>query len=309
MSSKRLLILFGHENSGDQLSAVAMSRCNTAIELARDDPSLLVLPTGAFGKHFNTTSKPHWRYLAHYLIDRGIPQSQILPGTDSSNTIEDCLRARKIAVDGRFDEVIAVTSDYHVPRVEFVLNRLFAGIAFRVHGAPTPKECQETEGAKERKSFRRLKKEWITPPLYKGKDDFPRAIYAECANEQRHYDTVSLAPVTAILVVAAFPFLNDLAVADKTRAVIFWAAAGINALLLAIYLRAAQAARFARQVLKMIEIAYEQPGFSANYDPRRSRFTLPMKWAVVILGLGVILILAFGGIVLYWDLPLGKLFK
>ena len=298
MPYQRLILLFGHQNNEQgELSDVARARCDTAIQLFKESAgkaNVYVLPTGAFGNHFNTTDQPHSFYLTRYLISQGVDAAQILPGTESSNTFEDCVSARKIVTAGRVDEVIAVTSEYHVPRVKFILDRLFQGINFSVYESPTPPECLKAEEKEENKRFKKLKEDW--PPKYIPSVDMDlnKMVYEEAIGEHRHYDTVSLAVVTAMLVVAASPFvanLNDFIPKDgKARASVFLVAAAIDFLLLHIYWRAAHNAYVARHIMRNIEIALDCRGFSAGYERRGSR-TFPIKSAVTCLGAGMMLAL------------------
>lgn len=295
MPYQRLILLFGHHNDEQgKLSDIARARCDTAIQLLKDSPrNVCVLPTGAFGKHFNTTDQPHSFYLSRYLIDSGVSPELILPGTESSNTFEDCARARHIVIDRHINEVIAVTSDYHVPRVRFILEKVFQGIRFSIQPSPTPADLKVAEEMEEKKRFKKLKNDW--PPKYiPAAEDLNKMVYEEAVGEHRHYDTVSLAVVTAMLVVGAFPFAataSDLIPkAEKARASVFLVAAAIDFFLLQIYWRAAHNAFIARRVMRNIEIALESRGFSASYDPQSSR-TFPMKTAITFLGIGMMLVL------------------
>ena len=81
MSNGTLLVLFGHENNmAGELSAVARSRCNAAIALFNTVPNATLLPTGAFGEHFNTGERMHAQYLPEHLVSKGVPRDKILQG-------------------------------------------------------------------------------------------------------------------------------------------------------------------------------------------------------------------------------------
>lgn len=297
MPYQRLILLFGHHNDEQgKLSDIARARCDTAIQLLKDSPrNVCVLPTGAFGKHFNTTDQPHSFYLSRYLIDSGVSPELILPGTESSNTFEDCARARHIVIDRHVNEVVAVTSDYHVPRVRFILEKVFQGIRFSIQPSPTPADFKIAEEMEEKKRFKKLKNDW--PPKYIPAADncLNKMVYEEAIGEHRHYDTVSLAVVSAMLVVGASPFaganFSDLIPkVGLARASVFLVAAVIDFFLLHIYWRAAHNASVARHIMRNIEIALDCRGFSASYDHHGSR-TIPMKHAVTLLGMGMMLVL------------------
>lgn len=137
-SINSLILLFGNVNSlQGQLSEIAISRCNVAIDVLAQNPNATILPTGSFGSHFNMTDRAHSSYLRDYLVTHGVEDNQILFGTDSSNTYEDCLCAKKVALDNSYHSLIAVTSEYHSPRVRYILDRIFHDMIFSIEEAKT----------------------------------------------------------------------------------------------------------------------------------------------------------------------------
>lgn len=264
-----LILLFGHENSPNgQLSEVATSRCDVALGLLNQHPDAVVLPTGAFGAHFNVTERMHSNYLADYLLTHGVNGGRILCGTSSSNTLEDCLCARKVVVDEEFSPVIAVTSEYHAPRVRFILGSVFRALQFSVVEAQTPAALMEGEKQKEALSFGWLKRNWIHPPLYEKGAAFPETVYEASAHDQRHYDTVSLAAVTGAVVVTGLLLQSAMTITSpplKAAAYLFGAL--IDFILLIIYERCAATARTARRSMRLTEIAFDSRGFSSSYEP------------------------------------------
>lgn len=263
-----LILLFGHENSpSGQLSEIAISRCDVALGLLYQHPNGVVLPTGAFGAHFNVTERMHSNYLADYLTAHGIAQGSILCGTSSSNTLEDCLCARKVVVDDEFSPIIAVTSEYHAPRVRFILDRVFRALPFSVEEALTPVALIDGERKKEARSFAWLKRNWVSPPLYEKGAKFPNVVYEASSHDQRHYDTVSLAAVTGAVVITGIVFQSAMTIAPPLKAAIYLFGVLLDLLLLITYERCAATARTARRSMRLTEIAFESRGFSSSYEP------------------------------------------
>jgi len=283
MSSQPLILLFGHENSSQgQLSEVANARCNVAIDLLAQHSNAIVLPTGAFGEHFNKTDRVHSSYLRNYLTNHGVKEGRVLLGTDSSNTLEDCLCARKLVMDNSYSSVIAVTSEYHSPRVRYIFDRIFRGIEFSVREANTPPEFIDNEKRKEKASFDWLKKNWVTPPLYEKNAPFPDVVYEATSNDQRHYDTVSLGAVTGAIVLSGIIFQTVMtATGTFPKAAILCAGALIDFCLLVIYERCAASARTARRSMRLTEIGFGVRGFSASYNPVQLFKWLPSIQAAV----------------------------
>lgn len=278
---KTLIILFGHTNEPD-LSEIAISRCDKAIDLIKDYPDAVILPTGAFGHHFNTTDRSHSSHLSDYLLGHGIEKGRVLAGTNSSNTLEDCLCARKLIIDNSYSSVIAVTSDYHCPRVLYILNYVFSDIQFSIEPAVTPSShiCFETK--EEAKRFNRLKREWVNLPLYKKNMQFPQALYEVAADEQKHYDTISLAVVSGAtilgwVVLQAAISANDLL---PNYAMLFTGALMIF-LLFVVYERCAESARTARRYMRYTELGFDAHGYSAGYNPDQLFKKLPSIQVVV----------------------------
>ena len=125
-----LIVLFGHRNGPSfrgihlggrahgrrcieelkdgELSKVAISRCEKAKDQIEDETSFKILPTGSYGKYFNVSDKPHWKHIKDKLSSKefGIKEKHILHGTESSDTYQDCLCARKVFLDDEFSQVI-----------------------------------------------------------------------------------------------------------------------------------------------------------------------------------------------------------
>jgi uncharacterized SAM-binding protein YcdF (DUF218 family) len=163
-----ILILLGNQNdSQGNLSPIAKSRCDLAVQLLQENEGLVVLPTGAFGPHFNTSDRPHGPYLTEYLIEKGISPDRILPHTDSSNTLEDARCARRVAVDSDAQKVIVVTSEFHMRRVRYIFGRVFQDIQveFREARSPVDDVTMRSLIKHEARSLKRLQTEWVDIPL------------------------------------------------------------------------------------------------------------------------------------------------
>jgi hypothetical protein len=269
-----VLILFGNENDKEgNLSPIAQSRCDLAISILHAKPDMKALPTGAFGAYFNTSDQAHGQILTDYLVKQGISPDRILPFTNTAGTIEDIMSARKVLVDHEAESVTLVTSDFHMPRVEFIARRVLTGfnLTFEESASPVSPAEIEKRRTNEERGLKKTKDEWVDIPLYSNKgQEFPIHTFENAEREQKHYDSVSLAIVTGSVVVFAFLF-STLAGLDQTT-MLLWerfvypAVAVIPMLvLLVMYERTAQAARTGRRILKALELSYDRQGFSASY--------------------------------------------
>ncbi len=120
-----IIILGSPNNDRGELHRIAKERCEKAIKIFKQDNRQMFILTGGFGDHFNRTDKPHALYLKNYLLARGVPAKNILALVKSSNTIEDAILTKKEIDRHHIKKATIVTSDYHLPRVKYIFNRIF----------------------------------------------------------------------------------------------------------------------------------------------------------------------------------------
>ena len=281
-----LIVLFGQENDTDgKLRYPAAARCAKAADLWKQlapGNEVVILPTGSFGQHFNLSDEPHFHYLTRELIRLEVPPENILPGVASSNTLQDATEAWYRFKNGGFHRLIAVTSDYHANRVELILGRLAANddVDLEVVTADTPSGYQGKDKLLEDEKVERLKREWVNviPRTSKMPPERLALVYAEAAAEHKHYDTLSLAVVSALFIVNAFAFTVIKGKSGLLLVFMLLAVAAIDVLLWSLYSRMADAARTARRVLSRIEIEHRMPGFSSNWRPETVEWFRSPPW-------------------------------
>ncbi len=159
----KLVVLLGNENDSEgNLSPVAISRADTAVRFLNKNDEWLVLPTGAFGAHFNTTKIPHGQYLTNYLLANGIPANRILPPTHSANTIQDAICAKKRVASSKVSHLVVITSEFHMQRVKFIFGQLFAGMTIEYLSAPNQVDPPTLAKllAHETRALRSLRENW-----------------------------------------------------------------------------------------------------------------------------------------------------
>ncbi|MEM6879404.1 MAG: YdcF family protein, partial [Bacteroidota bacterium] len=201
-----MLVVLGHTNdSKGRLSKVAMSRCALLYEFWKENEEEYILATGTFGVNFNITDKPHYEYLYEYLVELGIPKSNLLDGVMSTNTYEDIIGIRKRIIDREENRVCIVTSDFHQERTSFICGRILQNINFKVAAAKTDSSKLDFYMSKERKSIEVSRQEIFFFPIYlKPNDEFPVSIYQNANQEHKHYDNLSIVSISGQLVVYGF---------------------------------------------------------------------------------------------------------
>jgi hypothetical protein len=109
----------------------------------------------------------------------------------------------------------------------------------------------------------------VDVPLYDKQQSFPAEIYENAAETHKHYDSLSLAAVSAAGIAFIYPYMSRVDVFGTKFA---WARFVFFALLiiaiLFLYDRMAKNALTARRVMAWIELSFGQLGFSTN-QPRQ----------------------------------------
>ncbi len=120
-----IVVLGAPNDAAGRLSTMAIERCRQALSEFARHPDAFIIPTGGWGAHFNTAVKPHGYYLRRYLEAQGIPPDRFLECVESANTIQDADMARPIIARHGLTALIIVTSDFHLPRAQFLFQRAF----------------------------------------------------------------------------------------------------------------------------------------------------------------------------------------
>ena len=265
---KQLLVVLGHENDPDgTLSRDAEERCKVAAALAQSyDGDYRILPTGAFGDYFNRSDSPHGVILSTYLVSLGIDPSKILPPTISSGTVDDAWQTMKYVNSIKFtgDHIDLVTSAFHIQRARYVFSRVFPLYKIRCHEA-----ANQSGGAREalqrrheKKRLRETKRKWVDVSQL-CLTALPDDCVSNLGEEVRHYDNLSLACVTAIVVAFGFVISGSLpSVGPAVPNVTYLGCALMVTALYYLYYRFAETAASARRVMKSVEMLYGVPGLS-----------------------------------------------
>jgi uncharacterized SAM-binding protein YcdF (DUF218 family) len=124
---KGCIIILGapNDNKG-HLSMMAKTRLIQGAKELAHNPGYKILLTGGIGKHFNQTNLPHWYYAKDFLIkELSVSPDSFLPEViDSTNTVEDIEMAGPIISKYNFCECIIVTSEFHLNRVQYIVEKV-----------------------------------------------------------------------------------------------------------------------------------------------------------------------------------------
>jgi uncharacterized SAM-binding protein YcdF (DUF218 family) len=133
---KNAIILLGSPNSPKgRLSKIAIGRAKKCLEIFNPDLDM-ILCTGGFGVHFNTSDKPHAAYLKRYLVRKGIAENAFLPFANSSNTVQDATKSKEILLEFGATKATIITTEYHLRRVQLIFDEILAKIVKTYIGIP-----------------------------------------------------------------------------------------------------------------------------------------------------------------------------
>jgi len=122
---KEVLIVLGSPNSpSGRLSDISKSRLNYCKKLY--NIGKLILCTGGWGSHFNTSNNSHASYAKEYLLKKDISTNDFLEFALSSNTVDDAVKIKPILSNLNNIKPIIISSDYHIDRVELIFNEILS---------------------------------------------------------------------------------------------------------------------------------------------------------------------------------------
>ena len=121
---RKIFVILGSPNSSlGELSDISKSRLNYCINHYQKEN--LVICTGGWGAHFNTTNTAHAIYAKEYLVERGFTEECFLDVALSENTVDDAVKIKFIVSKLENIDLTIITSDYHLERVKLIFNEIF----------------------------------------------------------------------------------------------------------------------------------------------------------------------------------------
>jgi hypothetical protein len=253
--SENIAVLLGCENDDQgNLLDIAKSRADAVITLLQNDPTLKVIPTGAFGD-FNKSNTPHGLLLKRYLVQNGIAENRILPFTHSSNTVEDSYRVLlSISRISNVAKITIVTSDFHIARVKYIFGRVLEGYNIEYLTVPDTHSSRVEELRKDEPGkLNTLRNEWVDVVNF-DLSKFPEKCYENLGCELRHYDNLSYYALAGAVIFFSFVFDKTLFGDSKfAHTVQYFAGIIIVSMLTYLYHRFADTAGAARRVMRSIE--------------------------------------------------------
>lgn len=144
-----LYVYAGAPNEPDgRLSPDAAERADLLMELLCADAHSIGALTGGYGAHFNESAHPHYEYVHRRLgLQRPDVVPRIVACVPTAHSYQDAQTAVWLGLGCRASEVVLVTSEYHVPRMQLLLEILAKG---RLPVRATARPVSEREVASRR---------------------------------------------------------------------------------------------------------------------------------------------------------------
>lgn len=122
MKNEIFIVLGSPNSSSGKLSSISMSRLNYCADHYKKGD--LVLCTGGWGAHFNTSKNSHAQLAKNYLIKRGLLETDFLEFALSGNTVDDAVKIKPILSEFKESQLSVITSDYHLKRVQLIFSEI-----------------------------------------------------------------------------------------------------------------------------------------------------------------------------------------
>ena len=116
-----IIIVFGCRTYGYTPGQQLRSRLDTAYKLLEALPESVCIVTGGEGENEGVAEAYS---MCEYLVNKGIDRSRIYPEAYAKNTYENIEFSKAIIEEKRleYDRVIGVSSDFHIPRVQYLFD-------------------------------------------------------------------------------------------------------------------------------------------------------------------------------------------
>jgi len=139
-----ILIVLGAQNSpSGKLSTISISRLDYCVKLY--SKGIMVLCTGGWGRHFNTSNNAHAIYAKRYLLEKGVSEESFLDNALSANTVDDAVKIKSIISKLEHVNLKIITSDYHLQRVKLIFNKILNEFNLQYFGVKSPLEKADLE--------------------------------------------------------------------------------------------------------------------------------------------------------------------
>jgi vancomycin permeability regulator SanA len=138
---KNIVIVLGSPNSPTgELGDLSLERLNCCKALYKKGD--LILCTGGWGTHFNTSSYSHASLAKSYLVAKGISEEVFLKFALSQNTVDDAVKVKETLKTIENCNLTIITSDFHLERVTLIFNEILKDYKLKFIGAKSSMDIE-----------------------------------------------------------------------------------------------------------------------------------------------------------------------
>ena len=116
LDEKTVILVYGAGLEGERPGKALQKRLNTAYELYEGCPDALIIVSGGQG---DNEVRPEAEAMKEYLVEKGIPEEQIIEEDKSRNTIQNIQYSFEIIDEMELLDytVVSVSNAFHIPRI------------------------------------------------------------------------------------------------------------------------------------------------------------------------------------------------
>lgn len=135
-SQASVIMVLGAGVDGRVPSLTLAQRLDCAVDLAKIKPDMKIIVSGGIGPGEDVTEADA---METYLVKKGISKERIIKEDKSTSTYENFKYSQAVyknVIGQKLNNVLVITSDFHMMRSKFLASRL--GIKIYSYSAPTP---------------------------------------------------------------------------------------------------------------------------------------------------------------------------
>ena len=132
-----LIIVLGCQVKGENPGNLLGYRLETAVETLNKYPGAICIVSGGQGPDEIVQES---KVMKKYLTDKGIDENRIYEEDESSSSYQNLSFSKKVIEENglKHENIVILTSEYHVPRAVLIANRLYPGADIYAVKSRTP---------------------------------------------------------------------------------------------------------------------------------------------------------------------------
>ncbi|MGD9368676.1 MAG: YdcF family protein, partial [Desulfobacteraceae bacterium] len=127
MSNTIIIILGSTNDKSGNISDIGLTRLKKGLEIYKRKESAKLLLTGGYSKGKKISERPYSFYAKQFMLEEGVLENDIVGLVMSKDTVEDAKLSLPIIKNLNSEQIIIVTSDFHMNRSMYIFKKVFDG--------------------------------------------------------------------------------------------------------------------------------------------------------------------------------------